>query len=173
MYLKFSITVCLTITCIRASSLFRKEFRWKCELYDEAWEAKTYTMQKGDFCSYGLHAPVWPSCQEKIFPIIAFSYPKNGIETERCVVKMELGSKNRQNIDCINKVVESINTMPVDKRKLVYTSHGFFEVSKLTKYNITFPGMLSQDKIDTWYKKQHSWIRDMRINKFERPLVLR
>merc|ERR1712020_757350 len=97
---------------------------WKCELYDKAWGPKEYIIRKGDLCSKGLSGPIRPTCNEKIFPTIRFFHPK--IKDGSCVVKMKLGANDTQNVGCIEKVAESIEGIPVNERKLIYTTHGHF-----------------------------------------------
>ena len=48
---------------------------------------------------------------------------------------MELGEKDEQNIDCINKVVDTIEKLKIDK--LAYTTHGMFNANYWQRYNGT------------------------------------
>ena len=168
-----STTICLKLTLTFASSILRvpKAVYWNCRLYDKAWGNKTYKMIQGDFCSKrgSLRdtAPVHPSCNKNIFPIVTFFYPNqrigNTIKGGECVVKMELGSKDQQNIDCINKLVKAIKKFKICK--LAYTAHGMFNNNFVHRYNGTTLGLAGKwfDKaIKTWHEDYDRWIRALK-----------
>ena len=83
---------------------------WRCTLYEEAWGTDDITIHLGDFCSKrGLARdinPVFPSCDEHIFPVVTFFYSDSfDSNLKKCKVKMSLGRKSKENINCINRVV--------------------------------------------------------------------
>ena len=160
-------------------------FKWQCKLYDDAWGPTVHNIQKGDFCSKKGFLrdtdPFWPSCNKMMFPTVIFSYPDPDIEIikiKNCTVNMALGSKDKQNLKCIGKIVDSLNRMDDTDRRLVYTTHGLLSglagyIQRHNGTNIEFIDKLLGNDIRALNEKYKRWLHllqtkmsDVLINRY-------
>ena len=183
MYVKVSTMIFwLTIVCIilkthnfwivvsasRSSIRYDKnKIIWRCTLYEKAWGTDDITIHLGDFCSKrGLVRdinPEFPSCNVQMFPVVTFFYSDSfGSNLKKCKVKMKLGRKSKENINCINRVVGLNANLNEKEHWLIYASHGLFRADPSERYNRTSFG--SVGKLRGYHKEQLHWVKLLKNN---------
>ena len=122
---------------------------WSCPIYDAKFGKMIHTIHKGDFCSNtpsfkGKVDAMVPTCHQKIFPVITFTFSDNIIYSppnrffnlfrkerkprhpprNNCSVVLANGLDDKQNRKCIQMVINSNKSKKMIDW-LVYYVHGY------------------------------------------------